>query len=128
MNEITFEGKVFAGEGTGRKYLSFSWVQQQIKENLGFTPFLGTLNLKLNQEGAFRRKKLEKLDSLKICPPEGYCVGLLFKAYIGNNACAVIIPQVRGYPKNVLEIIASTNLRASLGLSDEDSVAVRVQA
>ena len=128
MKKLTVEGIVFTGEGSGKKYLSLPWVKQQIEEKLGFTPFLGTLNIKLSQESSSRRKQLEKTGALKICPPEGYCAGLLFKAHIGKKKCAVIIPEVEGYPENVLEVIAPTNLRLAFRLCDKDSVVVNVQA
>jgi riboflavin kinase len=128
VNKLTLEGKVFTGEGNGKKFLSLPWVRKQIEENLGFTPFLGTLNLKLTREGASLRKQLENVDTIRICPAEGYCVGLLFTAFIGQEKCAIILPQVKDYPENVLEIIAPVNLRVKLNLSDNDSVVVTAQA
>jgi riboflavin kinase len=128
VNTLTLEGRVFTGEGNGKKFLSLPWVRQQIEENLGFTPFLGTLNLKLTWQSAPLRKQLENAKAVIICPAEGYCVGLLFKALIGKEKCAAILPQIKDYPENVLEIIAPVNLRAMLSLVDDDSVTVTVQA
>jgi riboflavin kinase len=128
VNTLTLEGKVFTGEGNGKKFLSLPWVKQQIEETLGFTPFLGTLNLKLTRQSVSLRKQLENAKTIRICPPEGYCLGLLFKAVIGNEKCAAILPQVKDYPENVLEIISPVNLRAMLSLSDDDSVTVTVHA
>ncbi|MBC7129766.1 DUF120 domain-containing protein, partial [Candidatus Bathyarchaeota archaeon] len=39
--------------------------------------------------------------------------------------CAIIIPEVDGYPGNVMEIIAPVNLREKLGLKDGDIVEVQ---
>jgi len=128
VNTLTLEGKVFTGEGNGKKFMSLPWVRQQIEENLGFTPFLGTLNLRLTRQSASLRKQLENVEAIRICPAEGYCVGRLFTAFIGKEKCAIILPQVKNYPENVLEIIAPVNLRAMLCLSDDDSVVVTVQA
>ena len=41
--------------------------------------------------------------------------------------CAVVIPQIEDYPENVLEIIASVNLRETLNLKDGEDVTVSVQ-
>ena len=71
---------------------------------------------------------LENADALRICPAKNYCVGFLFKARIGKEACAIILPQVKDYPENELEIIAPIDLRVALSLSDDDSVTVTVQA
>lgn len=126
MLTLTLDGKIISGQGNGKKYLALPWVKQQMEEKLGFTLYLGTLNLKLSSESAKRRKLLETTETLKIRPAEGYCVGLLFKAAIGETECGIVIPQVEGYPKNLLEIIAPTDLREFLHLSDGDAVAVTV--
>jgi riboflavin kinase len=126
LKKITFEGTVFTGEGNGKKYLALPWVKQQVEEKVGFTPFLGTLNLKLTKESSARKKLLSPAKSAAICPAEGYCVGLLFKAAIPSLMCAVILPQVKNYPENILEIIAPVNLRDTLKLNDGDAITVSV--
>ena len=123
---MIFEGKVVTGEGNGKKFLALPWVKQQIKEKTGFVPFAGTLNLKLSRESIGNRIILEQKPSDAICPDEGYCLGLLFKAEIEKIASAVIIPQVKNYPENILEIIAHSNLRKKLKLKDGDEVSISV--
>ncbi|MBN1244946.1 CTP-dependent riboflavin kinase [Candidatus Bathyarchaeota archaeon] len=126
MKRIKLSGTVFSGGGEGKKFLELPWVKRQITEKLGFVPYSGTLNVKLSEESAKRRKLLEKAPSVKICPADGYCNGLLFKALIGTLECAIVVPEVAGYPKNLLEIIASVNLRETLQLEDGSEVAVTV--
>ena len=53
-------GRVFTGQGEGKKYVSLSWVKHQIKEKLGFDPYPGTLNLRLDEENAKHRVVLER--------------------------------------------------------------------
>ena len=66
-------------------------------------------------------------EPIEISPSEGYCVGLVFKARINQADCAVVLPQVEGYPRNLLEIIAPMNLRKQLRLEDGDEVEVTVR-
>ena len=127
MTNTKLEGIVFTGEGNGKKYLALPWVKKQFEEKLGYSPFLGTLNLKLTGESVKHKEILLKVEPTVICPAEGYCVGLLFKASINGWACAVIVPQVKGYPENVMEVIAQVNLRETLKLKEGDTVAVSVQ-
>jgi riboflavin kinase, archaea type len=127
LRKLTFHGKVTSGEGNGRKYLQLHWVLSQIKEKLGYTPYLGTLNLTLTPESAQNRKILEETDAPKICPAEGYCAGLIFSASINGLGCAVVLPQVKGYAERLLELIAPINLREALNLKDGDSVLVTVR-
>jgi len=126
LKKIKLSGKVFSGQGRGEKFLELPWVKRQIKAKLGFTPYNGTLNLKLSEESAKRRKLLEKAASVKICPPEGFCSGTVVNASIGALDCAIVIPEVAGYPEDVLEIIAPANLRETLQLEDGDEITVTV--
>ncbi len=126
MHSLTLDGKVVSGQGNGRKYIALPWVTQQIEEKLGFTPYIGTLNIQLSKKSKRQKKLLEKAKSVTICPAEGYCVGLLVKAHVNGLECAVVLPQVEGYPENLLEVIASVNLRETLKLKDGDSVTVTV--
>ena len=124
--KIELAGIVFTGQGEGKKYVALSWVKQQIKEKLGFNPYPGTLNLRLDEENVKCRVLLEKEAKLRLCYSEGYCTGLLFKASFDGVACGVVIPQVESYPENVLEVVASVNLTQKLRLRDGDLVTVAV--
>jgi riboflavin kinase len=124
MKKMEFSGKVFSGKGGGKKFLELQWVKRQINAILSFTPYAGTLNIRLSDKSVEHRKLLETAASLTVRPVEGYCSGKLFKAAIGTVECAIVIPEVAGYPQNVLEIIAPVNLREKLRLADGDEITV----
>jgi riboflavin kinase len=126
LSEINFIGRIVSGRGEGEKYLRLEWVKQQLTEKLGFEPFPGTLNLQLDQNYIKEKRLLNKKSALGICQSTGYCIGLLFKASIVGQACAVIIPKVKDYPSNLLEIVSEFDLRRELHLSDNDEVEVTV--
>jgi riboflavin kinase len=121
-----FRGTVFSGKGEGRKFIELPWVKRQIEDRLGFTPYSGTLNIRLSKETTENKKLLKNTKHFDINPRKGYCTGILFKACIGNLDCAVIIPQVPDYPTDVLEVIASVCLRERLKIVDGDEVTVTV--
>jgi riboflavin kinase len=126
LKKIKLSGKVFSGQGNGTRFLGLLWVKRQIKEKLGFTPYLGTLNVRLFEESARRRKLLEKATAMQVCPAEGFCSGKIFKASVGVLECAIVVPEVPGYATDVLEIIAPGNLREKLQLADGDRITVTV--
>jgi riboflavin kinase len=126
LKRIELNGKVFSSRGEGRKFLELPWVKRQIKQKLGFTLYPGTLNIRLSEESTKRKKLLEKAHPIKVFPANGYCSGKLIKAFIGKLECAIVIPEVAGYPKEVLEIIAPANLRETLQLEDGGEVTVAV--
>lgn len=126
VKNLTLRGIVISGKGEGKKYLALHWVKNQIEGKLGFTPYEGTLNLKLSQENAKLREELERVEALEICPPKGYCVGMIFRAKIDTYECGVIIPKTESYPKNIIEIVAHEKLRRKLDLKNGDEVKVSV--
>jgi riboflavin kinase len=126
LGKIIFKGAVFSGTGEGRKFIDLSWVKRQIEEKLGFTPYSGTLNIRLSNESAKQKKLLENAERLEVYPEKGYCTGILIKAYIDSLECAIIIPQVPTYPSDVLEVIAPWYLRERLKIADGSEVTVTV--
>ncbi len=126
MKRIELSGTVFSSRGEGKKFLELPWVKRQIEQKLGFTPYSGTLNVMLSEESVKRKKLLEKAQSMKVCPADGYCSGTLIKAFIGKLECAIVVPEVAGYPKEILEIIAPVNLRETLQLENGGEVTVTV--
>jgi riboflavin kinase len=123
---VLLRGRVFSGKGEGAKYVGLDWVKKQIKEKRGFTPYQGTLNVRLTGEGIENRRLLMKSGRLEIAPAVGYCSAKLFKAAIANVACAIVIPEVSGYPKDVIEVIAPSNLRKMFRLVDGSTIEVKV--
>jgi riboflavin kinase len=126
LEKIKLEGVIFSGGGEGEKFVDLPWVRKQIKQKLGFVPYPGTLNVRLSEESLKKRKLLEKATWVKMCPAKGYCSGLVIKASIGSFDCAIVIPEVSGYPEGILEIIAPFSLREKLHLNEGNNVMVRV--
>lgn len=124
--EVCIKGKVFSGKGEGKTFVTLPWAKKQLIEKTGFTPYPGTLNIKLTEDDV-KLKLLKKVDSTEIYPVTGFCRGRCFKAHLLNNVeCAIVIPEIADYPDDVLEIIASVNLKGKLQLKDGDSVKVKI--
>ncbi len=126
MPQITFKGTVFSGRGEGRKFIALPWVKRQIEQKLGFTPYAGTLNIRLTKESALQKGMLEKAEKFEISPEKGFCTGFLIKACLGDLICGIVLPQVPSYPQDVLEVVAAWNLRERLKLGDGREVCVAV--
>ena len=126
MPTFVIKGIVFTGKGEGKKFISLPWVKHQIYQKLGFNPFEGTLNLKLNEQGIRNKELLRQTEGIRIEPQKNYCPGIAFKANINHLNCAIIIPLIPNYSKNTLEIIAPQYLRGHLGLIDGNLVEVTI--
>jgi riboflavin kinase len=127
MQTIILHGKVFSGQKGGTKFLKLLWVERQIIEKLGFTPYPGTLNLKLTKKSIETKKQLLNTKTMEILPVKGFCCGICFKARIIDKVDgAIVLPQVPSYPEDVLEVIAPVSLRETLRLKEGDEVQLKI--
>lgn len=117
---------MFSGKGEGAMFITLPWVAKQIKEKLGFVPFPGTLNLKLTENSRKTREVLDRSSGIEILPAFGYRNGRFFRAKLKRLDCAIVVPDVLDYPKDLIEIISSENLRRLLQLTDGSKVEVQV--
>lgn len=126
MKTLLLEGEVFSGKGEGAEFTKLPWVRKQIKEKLGFTPYLGTLNIRLTERSVILKNLLKNAQGIEITPAEGFHRGVCFKAYLMGLECAVVIPEVQDYPENTLEVVAPTKLREHLKLKDGSIIEIKV--
>ena len=127
MNSFHVKGQVISGKGEGAKFLKLIWVRKQIKEKLGFTPHLGTLNIRLSKEYSGTKDLLKQAKGIVIMPTNGFYRGKCFRAYVMDGAeCAIVIPEVEDYPEDLMEIVAPVNLREKLELKDGDTIEVKI--
>ncbi len=126
MKTLLLKGEVFSGKGEGAEFTKLPWVRKQIKEKLGFTPYLGTLNIRLTERSVILKNLLKNAQGIEITPAEGFHRGVCFKAYLMGLECAVVIPEVQDYPENTLEVVAPTKLREHLKLKDGSIIEIKV--
>ncbi len=126
MPQLTFEGTVFSGKGQGRRFVALPWVISQVEQKLGFTPYPGTLNLRLTEQELDKRKLLDPKQGITIAPESGFLPGTVYRASVYGLECAVVVPDVPDYPNDVLEVISPIYLRGKLGLNDGKKVTVSV--
>lgn len=129
--ELIIRGRVFTGMGEGAYYISLNGYRKQFISKLGFEPFPGTLNLRLEEPDTHLRAKLKVMDGIII---EGFRDGRrtygavkCFPATInGRYQGAALIIERTHYGEEVLEVISPFNLREKMKLKDGDMVEVQV--
>jgi CTP-dependent riboflavin kinase len=124
--ERKITGVVFSDLGQGAMFMSLPWVQQTLRERLGFSPYPATLNVRLDSEkemGAWREVK-RQVEAIDIPPPDAsFCRARCFPVEIeGKQIGAVVLPEVEGYPPDKLEVIAPVRIKDELGVRDGDRV------
>ncbi|MEK6979298.1 MAG: DUF120 domain-containing protein [Candidatus Micrarchaeota archaeon] len=110
---ITVTGTVANGMGEGAYYVK--QYSDRIKKALGFVPFPGTLNIRLDKKSEIEKIKMIGHASRVIegFEREGRKFGKIY-AYsckIGKEECFVVIPERTHHDESVLEIISRKELR-----------------
>lgn len=128
-DEVVIKGVVMTGMGEGQYYVTQPGYQEQFTEKLGFTPYEGTLNVKVPPSELHKVQTVKKAKPIVVRGFErnGRTFGDVecHKATIQNIECAVVVPS-RSHYDDVMEILCKYHLRRTLSLNDGDEVEVRV--
>ncbi|MCW4021044.1 MAG: CTP-dependent riboflavin kinase [Candidatus Bathyarchaeota archaeon] len=129
---VTIEGVVFSGLREGAYYVTRDPYRRQFIEKLGFDPYPGTLNLKINSEYDARiREELETYPGIEITGFQNkdrtYGSVKCFRAAINNKEKGAVVLALRThYDSSVIEVIAPFFLRGRLKLKDGNKVKVEI--
>ena len=131
---IDFEGHIITGMGEGAYYMSLNGYKQQFKEKLGYEPYPGTLNIKLNSMLYVEAKKeMLKYPSIDI---EGFSdqsrtFGWVkcYPAYINDSVninSSILILERTHYDDSIIEIIAPFSIKEQFSLKNGDYIKLKV--
>jgi riboflavin kinase len=127
-NIRTLSGKIITGLGEGQYYIALDGYRTQFIEKLGFDPYPGTLNVRLDANSIDIRKRIA--EGIKISgftdQKRTFGKGSCFRVRISDIEGAVITPERTHYPEDIIEIIAPVNLREHLELKDGTNINVEV--
>src|SRR5689334_9278236 len=114
---LKLTGAVFSDLGRASSFMEIGWVAESFERALGFKPYPGTLNVKLDTvEAVTAWRAAQNAEGILInAPDESFCNARCFRVRIeGNWPGAVILPAVDGYPADKLEVIAPVRLKDAL--------------
>jgi len=128
---VKLEGTLVSGMGEGAYYMSLPEYTKQFRERLGYVPFPGTLNIKMDgAEFAESARQLDALDGIKIA---GFHDGTrtfgwvkCFQATANDLPCHLIRLERTHHEPSIIELVSANNIRASAGLDDGARVVVLV--
>ena len=129
---LELNGSVISGLGEGAYYMSLNGYTKQFKIKIGYVPFPGTLNIKLNQLQATQIiQQLDELDSTVIEPfsdgKRTYGWVKCFHATLNNSIkCEVIRLERTHHDSSVIELISKTSLRKTARLKTGSKVRVKI--
>jgi len=128
--EIGITGKLVDGLRDGKYYMSLIEYRKQFEKKLGFKPYPGTLNIRLNAEDETVKDQIKRIDGI---PIQGFvkkdrvygslkCV----RCRINQIEGSIIIPERSHYGSEIIELISPFELRKKLKLINGDEVFVEV--
>lgn len=122
-------GVVFSDLGLARAYMSVEWARRAMQEKIGFDPYPGTLNLQVSGDDELARWQLVKRAVTPIVlpsPDKSYCDSHFFMGFLAGwsgvegarERVAVVVPEVKDYPPDKIEVIAGRGLKTTYSIRD----------
>ena len=126
-------GVIFSDLGLASSFMSLDWVQLALKQSLGFAPFPATLNVRpkaAEDEETWRRLQSESAGLPLVSAQGGFCSARLYPIKVFGRpdagektiAAAILVPEVKDYPSDKIEIVAPVRLKDHLGVRDGDAI------
>jgi CTP-dependent riboflavin kinase len=126
-------GVIFSDLGAASSFMALDWVQNALRDALGFTAFPATLNVRPKDAAdaeTWRRERAEfpglRLERI----PSGFCSARLYPIHVGRDPArkeqivrgAVLVPEIDNYPGDKLEIVAPMRLKDEFRVGDGDEL------
>jgi CTP-dependent riboflavin kinase len=126
-------GVIFSDLGLASSFMSLDWVQRALRQSLGFAPFPATLNIRpkaAEDAETWRRIQTQFAGVPLTSSRDGFCSARLYPIEIFGEAgagakrieAAILVPEVKDYPNDKIEIVASVRLKDHLGVRDGDAL------
>ncbi len=131
-SHIELKGTLISGMGEGAYYMGLKGYTKQFKSKIGYIPFPGTLNVrldkKIHQEAI---KQFETLEGVKINSfsdgKRTYGWVKCFQAKLNNSInCELIILERTHHDDSIIELISKVCLRKTAKLKDGSKISIRI--
>ena len=132
-SHIELKGTLISGMGEGAYYMGLKGYTKQFKSKIGYVPFPGTLNVrldkKIHQEAI---KQFETLEGIKINSfsdgKRTYGWVKCFSAKLNNSInCELIILERTHHDDSIIELISKVCLRKIAKLKDGSKISIKIQ-
>ena len=131
-SSLELEGTLVSGMGEGAYYMGLKGYTKQFKSKIGYVPFPGTLNVRLDQKIHQEAvKHLEALDGIKIKSfsdgKRTYGWVKCFSAKINSSIdCVLILLERTHHDDSIIEIISNLCIRKVGKLKDGSKISITI--
>ena len=128
---IQIQGHVISGLGEGAYYMSNKEYKKQFKLKIGYIPFPGTLNIKLDD--LVHQQSIRQFYNMEGIKIDGFVhenrsFGWVkcFPSLINSINCHVIFLERTHHDESIVEIISDVCLRETAKLNDDSKVTLKI--
>ena len=131
-SHIDLKGTLVSGMGEGAYYMGLKGYTKQFQSKIGYIPFPGTLNVRLDQKIHQESiKQFETLNGIKIKSfsdgKRTYGWVKCFSAKLNNSInCQLIVLERTHHDDSVIELISKVCLRKNAKLKDGSKVSIKI--
>lgn len=123
---LTFTGTVFSGIGKGKYYVGHPEYQKRFGVALGYRPYPGTLNVKLEDRFVEQLRELRSMGGIRVegftRGKEGFSALTCFNGVLSGERVTLLFIDITHYNESVVELISPAYLRGKFNLKDGDRV------
>ena len=129
---VELKGTLESGMGEGAYYMSLKGYTKQFKTKIGYVPFPGTLNVKINQKQYFQT--IPQFDTFEGILIKGFSDGKrtygwvkCFEGTINKSIeCNLIRLERTHHDSSTIELISQVNIRKTAKLKDGSKITIRI--
>lgn len=127
-NRLEIEGTIVKGLGEGGFYVSLPGYRKQFRKKLGFDPFPGTLNIRVEKKDEWKRQRILQDEPVIISGfrkrKRSYGDLFAYRCKLDGKSCAAIFPVRTHHGPDIIEIVCPFNAKKALGKKDGDRVKI----
>lgn len=126
---IRIRGRIVEGLRVGSTFTQIPWVRKQFMQKLEIDPYPGTLNLEIvDPKDSQSFRELKSTPGVEIVPEDpSFCKAQCYPVLIDRELKgAIVLPKIKDYPEDKMELIASRNIKEALSLREGDVLEVEI--
>ena len=126
-------GIIFSDLGQAASFMALKWVQTALQQRLGFKPFPATLNVRPKDaaDAQVWGRVRDNAGGISLgAANDSFCQARLYPIELviqsgtkTDKICgAILLPEVKNYPNDKIEIVAPVRLKEHFGIQDGDQL------
>ncbi len=131
-SHVELKGTLVSGMGEGAYYMGLKGYTKQFRTKIGYVPYPGTLNVRLDQK--IHQEAIKQFETLEGVKIKSFSDGTrtygwvkCFRAKLNSStSCELIILERTHHDDSIMELISKSSLRKTAKLKDGSKISVKI--